>query len=544
MNIQKGGLDPLLKVPTFKYTMNIQRKGFINVIYPYSVYFLDTLNKIDFSSYSYDGACEYIIAKVDNDQQFTPSEEIIVSDYEDILQVTNQITIASYSQDSPKSYYFGGTVYEILNRRFRNPDLHRYCDVTGDIDIMITNPQLPFFHSDDENEYTPTFFTNSGINIFYKKFTKWCFDNIKNKIEKLRYLITQIEREGHFISFELNDYHEIPPENYRNEQFGYLREDIGNVKIIGFVTHPDNSMYKIQVVGKIGEHIDHFIEYVMLTSGNDYYSSSRSESVEVNGTFYNIQSFNNLIIDNMKAYQVRLQLYDTNNTHKAINHVGRLLYLFELFYQNQVDNFFKTDSLIIVNLFKYINGTSLNDFLEYTRFLKYYKIVDNSFRPINIEVKFLLYAYFTLLKKNELRLHYFLFHPPVLMRNELEALKELTYSNYFDDIGVERPVRRSDQYREMTHECIKEHEDRFKAIHDLFIEKLFDDDPSDIIYTPPRIRTTMCGGKRNVRKIRKTYKKINNKKTYKRKTYKRKQLYKKKKTLNNDKSKTKKRRNQ
>jgi hypothetical protein len=128
------------------------------------------------------------------------------------------------------------------------------------------------------------------------------------------------------------------------------------------------------------------------------------------------------------------------------------------------------------------------------------------------------------------------------MRNEREALKELTYSNYFDDIGVERPVRRSDQYIEMTPECIKEHEDRFKAIHDLFIEKLFDDDPSDIIYTPPRIRTTMCGGKRNVRKIRKTYKKTYKRKTYKRKTYKRKQLYKKKKTRNNDKSKTKKRR--
>jgi hypothetical protein len=405
---------------------------------------------------------------------------------------------------------------------------------------MITNPQLPFFHSDDENEYTPTFFTNSGINIFYKKFTKWCFDNIKNKIEKLRYLITQIEREGHFISFELNDYHEIPPENYRNEQFGYLREDIGNVKIIGFVTYPDNSMYKIQVVGKIGEHIDHFIEYVILIDPEPSLIP-QFESVEVNGTFYNIQSFNNLIIDNMKAYQGRVSLYDTTNTifiHKAINHVARLLYLFELFYQNQLffdDNFLTKQSYTL-------DRTTIEHFLNYTGFLKYYKIVGNRFISINIEVKFLLYAYFTLLKKNEPLLRYFVFHPPVLMRNEREALKELTYSNYFDDIGVERPVRRSDQYIEMTPECIKEHEDRFKAIHDLFIEKLFDDDPSDIIYTPPRIRTTMCGGKRNVRKIRKTYKKTYKRKTYKRKTYKRKQLYKKKKTRNNDKSKTKKRR--
>ena len=554
MNIQKGGLDPLLKVPTFKYTMNIQRKGFINVIYPYSVYFLDTLNKIDFSSYSYDGACEYIIAKVDNDQQFTPSEEIIVSDYEDILQVTNQITITSYSQNSPKCYYFGGTVYEILNKKFTNPDLHRYCDATGDIDVEIIPPKLPIYIDEKGRilDYEVHFLTKDyRINTFYRNFTVWCFNNIINKIEKLEYLIRQME----FESFELTDYHEFPPEKYRNEQFGYLQheEKIGNVKIIGFVTTPDITMYKIQVIGKVGEYIDHFIEYVLLINPEALLSRRpQFETVEINRNYYNIQNFGHLISANIKSYEARVSLYDTTNTffiHKPINHVARLLYLFELFYQNQelfADFLTSLESykLIIIKLFNYKNGTTLEDYLNYTGFLKYYKIVGNSFRPINIEVKFLLYAYFTLLKKNINELNHFVFHPPALMRNEREALKELTYSNYFDDIGVERPVRRSDQYRKMTPECIKEHEDRFKAIHDLFIEKLFDGDPNDIIYTPPGIPTTMCGGKRNVRKIRKTYKKINNKKTYKRKTYKRKQLYKKKKTRNNDKSKTKKRRNQ
>ena len=91
MNIQKGGVDPLLKVPTFKYTTSIDRQRFINAIYPYSVYILDTLNEIDFSSYSCSGPCEYTSVRIR-----PPSEEIIVSDYEDILQVTNQITIASY----------------------------------------------------------------------------------------------------------------------------------------------------------------------------------------------------------------------------------------------------------------------------------------------------------------------------------------------------------------------------------------------------------------------------------------------------------------
>ena len=302
MNIQKGGVDPLLKVPTFKYTMNIQRKGFINVIYPYSVYFLDTLNEIDFSSYSYHGDCEYT-GEVDNDQQFTPSEVMIASEYKDLVEVTKQITIDSHSaENSPKCYYFGGTVYEILNKKFTNLDLHRYCDATGDIDVEIIPPKLPIYIDEKGRilDYEVHFLTKDyRINTFYRNFTVWCFNNIINKIKKLEYLIRQMK----FESFELTDYHEFPPETYRNEQFGYLQqeEDIGNVKIIGFVTTPDITMYKIQVIGKVGEYIDHFIEYVLLINPEALLSRRpQFETVEINRNYYNIQKFGHLISANIK----------------------------------------------------------------------------------------------------------------------------------------------------------------------------------------------------------------------------------------------------
>ena len=55
---QKGGLEPLIKVPTnkdFKYTLNQDRKLWIRAIYPYIDIFLQSIREIPFQTYSYDG---------------------------------------------------------------------------------------------------------------------------------------------------------------------------------------------------------------------------------------------------------------------------------------------------------------------------------------------------------------------------------------------------------------------------------------------------------------------------------------------------------
>ena len=41
--IQTGGLEPLLKVPNFKYTFNLTRKLFIGYVYPYADYFINSI---------------------------------------------------------------------------------------------------------------------------------------------------------------------------------------------------------------------------------------------------------------------------------------------------------------------------------------------------------------------------------------------------------------------------------------------------------------------------------------------------------------------
>ena len=74
MNVlQKGGLEPLTKVPNFKYTFNENRKLFIGYIYPYAEYFINCVTSMPFNSYTYDANCEYIIDNTQN--SYNPNSE-------------------------------------------------------------------------------------------------------------------------------------------------------------------------------------------------------------------------------------------------------------------------------------------------------------------------------------------------------------------------------------------------------------------------------------------------------------------------------------
>ena len=92
---QLGGIDPLDKVPNFKYTFNEPRKLLIGTIYPYAGYFLDLVTKIPFDSYVYSG---------ENDLFFDEKKE-----YK---------TINCRNVGTPQYNLSGGCVYEILNKKY------------------------------------------------------------------------------------------------------------------------------------------------------------------------------------------------------------------------------------------------------------------------------------------------------------------------------------------------------------------------------------------------------------------------------------------
>lgn len=390
-NIQTGGLDNLLRIPTFKYTTDKKRILLIESIYPHADVLLNTVRDIPWSSYHYNGPVEV--------RNMTTHE---------LFEYTTTTT-------SKLNYYFtGGTAYEILNNRYQNVDLHKYTDPTGDVDVAVHSPLVAPPDQSVPNRYeyglyyykTPE---NTEVSSFYRHLTEWLFNNVYNSLSTYK---------RHFddmfptlVDFELStDYHDIP-EGKDTVKQGFQSAVLGKMKLVGFSS---GSMYKVQVICKAVDSVsglsatDHVLEIIIpLPEAADEFnpmgeaatkhpftvisfssslnthrrrnsspriifpsnsksksrSKSRSSSMvvearqsspEIDNTYqiqlfstYNIQPYTAMIEDNIKAYIFRSSTeYSKLHgilPHKYINHVARILYLYELMYHNPSA---KTENLI------------------------------------------------------------------------------------------------------------------------------------------------------------------------------------------------------
>ena len=328
MNVlQKGGLEPLTKVPNFKYTFNEKRKIFIGYIYPYAEYFINCVTSMPFNSYTYNGNCEYTTDETSNN--YNPNSE-----YKNVENKTQIITQCS-SSSHPLYFFTGGTVYEILNKNFNNVNLYNYCDATGDIDVTLYPPKLTY------NEKGYVYFLNidGKISSFYSDFTRWTFENMIKNVKSIQMLFNNME---HVVNFNINEYSDIPLE-HKNSDFGYKIQELGKLHVVAFLNE-DKTMFKIQDLGI--SVIDHVIEIIIpLPESNiefiptsDAYEHPPINTITINNKSFNISSYNNLINDNINAYIERKNAYGKSNEmeviHKSINHIARLFYLYELIYQN------------------------------------------------------------------------------------------------------------------------------------------------------------------------------------------------------------------
>ena len=389
--LQKGGLDPLTKVPNFKYTINEKRKLFIGYLYPYADYFISCVTSLPFNSYSYNANCEYI--NVENN---------------------TQIVSRCNNSGSPLYFFTGGTVYELLNKKFNNVNMYNYCDATSDIDVALFPPKLTY------NEDGDIYFLNTDgkISSFYSDFTRWTFENMVKNVISIQLLFENME---HIVNFDINDYSDIPYE-HKSTDFGYNIQMIGKFYVVAFLNE-DKTMFKIQVVCKVQDSsifiIDHIIEIIIpLPESNfqfiptgDSYSHPSINTITINRQSFNISSYNSLINDNINAYIERKKAYgktgdnigikgiislssSRNAIHKSINHIARLFYFYELIYQNQ--SAIQIDKLQLLFLFGMKNLLK-----NQVQFLYYYKIVDGVFHTIKVDTRFFLNSYLELIIKNQ-----------------------------------------------------------------------------------------------------------------------------------------------
>jgi len=349
----------------FKYTFSKNRIKWIKNIYPYSYIFLEIPGLIEWEKFQYRGPCQICTINeeevvVDN-PTFNPNS--VESNTSTV--VTHLTGLASSTKDLPKCIFFGGCVYEILSRKYPNVNLNQFIDPTGDVDVLLFLPKIKilnenieqsprkldqdlhqdsyiFVISDKTTKTEPTW-----LNSYICALGKWLVESIYNILtlefetpDKIKTMFPDIEE------FDFREYDELK-DYYRKPELGFNLMNIHNlIYIASFITL---DMYKIQIIMKIGNEIDHVFEFVYagliqsytqqaLGVGVTYLVNKRPfVSIDINGNTYNIEEVRNLIEGNLDAYLVRNNtIYQKTKSsyHKALNHVGRLLYLLELHYQN------------------------------------------------------------------------------------------------------------------------------------------------------------------------------------------------------------------
>ena len=463
MNTQYGGLEPLLKVPKFKYTFDKKRKLFIGYVYPYADHFINFITSIPYEKYSYTGNCEYYEINEDNFTDIDYSKEVI-----------KECSSTGY----PLYLFSGGCAYELLNKQFNNINLHKYCDATGDIDVSLYPPKITQY-----NEEKNIFFfkANNTISSFYSNFTTWVFQNMVKNIRTIQSLFDSVPG---FVNFSIDEYDDIP-NHHKKSDLGYKIEMMGKLCLVAFLNE-DNNMFKIQVICKIDgiqddEHIssvDHIIEIIIplplpdtiesFCPSHSKYKQNIYETILINGRKYNIDKIGKLIDDNKAAYLSRVESYDKTNErdiiHKPINHIARLFYLYELIYQNQSSYDFK-DVFAYLNLVAFIPGQLKEKSVNRKKLqeLYYYKIVNNEFYTIKVDTRFFLNAYLELIVKDKYTYNNFKRNNP-------------TY--FIDDTNTTN----------------------IQNIHNRFITELFNDD----LFEPLRILTfkESTGGKRRKKTLK------------------------------------------
>jgi hypothetical protein len=338
---KRGGFKSNLVDIDFKYTVDPARKLWTKSVYPMLNTLTSKIRDIPWNTYILtDDAIISIIAVMDHE---TITMGSVVDEYSTRLDT------------EPLNYFFfGGIVYELLSDLYKNVELSWFVDPTGDIDVRVQVPtikQTPSFAAELQplmqkclnNEcecYTRVLMFNTGlINPYYKSIIIWIMDRLES-------VILETDIAPNAIPFNIDEYDQINAA-YKTPELGYQVIPIGNAYLVAFTdikkeelftdSIENTDVFKIQLVLKLNDGtIDHLVEFIITSNTNIVSNKLTPEPIKLNN--HNVDLFGNLVNDNLDAYINRETLFtDDGYIHKPINHVGRLLYLYELMKHNKQD---------------------------------------------------------------------------------------------------------------------------------------------------------------------------------------------------------------
>ena len=328
----------------FKYTISRQRIVWCKNVYNGLSVILSTVKNIRWEEFEFNNECE--ISLIDDNDKIS--------------------TKIKHMHTKPASLNYeiiGGAAYEILNKiNYPAVNVRDFMDPTGDADIEIKMPILyndEISNNDDLYDVAiPLLQSDGRMHTYLTTTIDWCFNKFLEQLN-MHDLSALFPNS---IPFDIAEYTEIPIESRVSDLF--FKDVIiqnSHCHLVSFYASNMN-LFKIQLVIKISDNnvvkIDHLVELLfdafMLTKtietkkfisrfvdfnniGGTHAHLDHCKDLQTTNikcdTDYNISNLNILLQSNFRAYEFRQGVFKEKNKtlyHKAINHIGRIIYLLEL----------------------------------------------------------------------------------------------------------------------------------------------------------------------------------------------------------------------
>jgi len=255
-----GGATP--NTIHYKYTKNLRRGQWVDTIYPYGQTLVSILPRIGWRDFRYTGP---MIIQTDGN--------------EDRVADNKRVFSIRTTETSPKIYktnghcvpptaapyeVFGGAACELWGKKIPEIAIHKYIDITGDIDVKVS---LPTVVPDDvalrtlislggDDAVKPLMVYEDAYTPYGDAYTHWLFDEIVAEVGRIA---------PQFNIKELR----LPQrdENYETA-LGDLHAAVGNLLITRLLTE-NRSMIKIQIsTTALPDITNHIVEFIVSPDGS------------------------------------------------------------------------------------------------------------------------------------------------------------------------------------------------------------------------------------------------------------------------------------
>jgi hypothetical protein len=238
------------------------------------------------------------------------------------MSIFTEVSVTAKSPKFPTKI-FGGSVYELLNIKFPSNDLYDFMDLTGDIDVQITTPQLITVNgtSSDITDYEISHVDDTGkINSLTIAYLIWLSNEFSIQIQNHKLF---------------NTYNKLQPFE-PNHNLLYV-VDVYNNNTVYIVIIRENNMIKVQLDIKFKgmTKSDHAVEFVLIEPSLEETFSKKynlfkygTTNIHMKGHTFLIEDMPSLIHGNLDSMINRIVLlHHKEYEYKFFNHIARLQYL-------------------------------------------------------------------------------------------------------------------------------------------------------------------------------------------------------------------------